>query len=79
MKTFKKILKWTGISLLIVILIFAGVVASKQNQKFDAPFPDIHASKDSSIIAKGKYLFYGPAHCMDCHSNKKDYPDKYLF
>ncbi len=74
MKTLKKILKWTGISLLIVILIFAGVVASKQNQKFDAPYPEIHASTDSSVIAKGKYLFYGPAHCMDCHSNRADYP-----
>ena len=40
-----------------------------QNKKYDAPFPDIQASKDSAVIARGKYLALGPAHCADCHAS----------
>jgi mono/diheme cytochrome c family protein len=70
MKTLKKIFKGTGISLLTIILILVVIVMMRQHQKFDAPYPAIHASTDSTIIANGKYLFYGPAHCMECHGNK---------
>ncbi len=63
----KKILKWTGIVLLLLIIGLTITVAMRQNLKFDAPYPAIHASKDSAVIARGKYLVYGPAHCADCH------------
>ncbi len=67
MKLLKKILKWTGILILSLFLILAITVACRQNLQFDAPYPDIHASTDSSIVARGKYLAYGPGHCADCH------------
>lgn len=62
-----KILKWTGIVLLSLFVILVITVATRQNLKYDAPYPDITASTDSSIIARGRYLAYGPAHCADCH------------
>ena len=68
MKTIKKILKWTGIILLSVVLIFALVVVSMQNKKYDAPYPEIKVSTDSLVIEHGKNLVYGPAHCAYCHS-----------
>ena len=74
MKTIKKILKWTGVSFGIIILILTIVVASRQDLKFEAPYPNVHATADSAMISRGKYLFFGPAHCMDCHTNKSDYP-----
>ncbi len=46
----------------------------QQDAKYDAPMPEIHASKDSAVIAQGSYLFNGPAHCMDCHGNKSSNP-----
>jgi mono/diheme cytochrome c family protein len=64
---FKKIIKWTGIILLLLVIILAITVVLKQNTKFDAPYPAIHASKDSAVLARGKYMVYGPAHCADCH------------
>lgn len=67
MKRFLKILKWTGIVILLLISIATVVVASRQNLKYDAPYPDIIASKDSVVIARGKHLVYGPAHCIICH------------
>jgi mono/diheme cytochrome c family protein len=74
MKTFLKILKWFGITLLLIVLVISGYVWSQQSKKWEAPYPDIHASKDSAVIANGKYLFYGPAHCIDCHGNRTDHP-----
>src|SRR5262249_52321764 len=72
MKKFKKILKWTGIVLLSLIVIFAALVFILQNKTFSAPYPNIHASTDSAIIARGQYLAFGPAHCSGCHSPKEN-------
>ena len=74
MKLVKKILKWTGITLVSLLLILTIVILSRQHLHYDAPYPQVHASTDSMVIAQGAYLFYGPAHCMDCHSNRADYP-----
>lgn len=68
MKRFLRILKWVGIVLLVVIVGVVGTVLLRKNRTYDAPYPDIHASKDSAIIARGKYLVNGPAHCAHCHT-----------
>ena len=69
MKKFKKILKWTGITILSIVTIFVILVLVLQNRKFSAPYPgNIHASTDSTVIARGKYLAFGPAQCSGCHS-----------
>ncbi|HYC29474.1 MAG TPA: cytochrome c, partial [Chitinophagaceae bacterium] len=39
----------------------------RQDLKYEAPYPDIKATTDSAMIARGKYLAYGPAHCANCH------------
>jgi mono/diheme cytochrome c family protein len=72
MKTLLRILKWTGILLilLLVITLASGVVL--YNKEYEAPFPDIHASQDSAIIARGKHLVYVTAHCPECHYQPKD-------
>jgi mono/diheme cytochrome c family protein len=67
-----RILKWTGVILLSLALIFVVLVFVLQNKKFDAPFPAIHASKDSALIERGKYLAFGPAHCSACHVPMED-------
>jgi mono/diheme cytochrome c family protein len=64
----KKILKWTGILVLILIAGVSIITATRQHVKYDAPYPDIHASKDSSVIVRGKQIIYGPAHCIECHN-----------
>jgi mono/diheme cytochrome c family protein len=63
----RKILKWTGIGLLSLVLMFALVVTARQNLTFKAPYPDIKSSTDSVVIARGKEIVFGPAHCADCH------------
>jgi mono/diheme cytochrome c family protein len=63
----RKILKWTGIIIGVILLLFTITVAMRQNLKYDAPWPDIVATKDSAMIERGRYLAFGPAHCASCH------------
>lgn len=68
MKKFLRILKWTGIVIGSILLIFVVIVLFLSKRTFDAPYPNITAVTDSSVIARGKYLAFGPAHCSGCHS-----------
>ena len=72
MNNFRRILKWTGILLILLfaVLFASGVVL--YHKEYEAPFPDVHASTDSSIIARGKHLVYVTAHCPECHYQPKD-------
>lgn len=67
MKKLLKILKWTAIVIVSIVLIAVIAIYSLYPPKFDAPKVAITASSDSAIIAHGKYLVYGPAHCAECH------------
>ena len=62
-----KILKWSGIVILSLVVLVTIVVSMRQNLTYGAPYPDIKASTDSAVIARGRYLAYGPAHCASCH------------
>lgn len=75
MKKILKILKWTAIAVVVLVAGFYLFVQLAGNKKFDAPYPDIQASSDSAIIARGKYLAYGPAHCASCHMPMDKFKD----
>jgi mono/diheme cytochrome c family protein len=64
----RKFLKWTGIVLLMIITGLYAVIMANQDKKFNAPYPNVKASKDSAVIARGKNLVLGPAHCANCHA-----------
>ena len=68
MKKFLKILKWSVLTILAVVVLFIIYAMVRPQETFDAPYPEIKASTDSSLIARGKYLVYGPAHCAYCHA-----------
>lgn len=67
MKLAIKILKWVGIVLGLLIIGLFVFVQFTWDKKYDAPIPDITASMDSAVIARGKHLAFGPAHCVSCH------------
>jgi mono/diheme cytochrome c family protein len=59
---------------LVVLLIVAGTifVATRQNLNFgDTPYPDITASTDSAVIARGHYIVRQVAPCAACHGDPK--------
>ncbi|WP_296701621.1 cytochrome c [Algoriphagus sp.] len=68
MKQLLKIFAWIVGVIILFVLGFVSFVFLKWDQKYDAPYPEIRASSDSTMIARGKYLVYGPAHCAGCHN-----------
>ncbi len=72
MKIVLQILKWLGIALGSLLVIVVILVFARRNRTFDAPYPNIKASTDSAVIARGKYLAFGPAHCGGCHCGMAD-------
>ncbi|HSK13230.1 MAG TPA: hypothetical protein VK907_08435, partial [Phnomibacter sp.] len=56
------------VSLIILVLLCSFVfVQMRWNKKYDWPAPALKSSTDSAVIAHGKYLVTGPAHCVSCH------------
>jgi len=72
-----RILRWLRIpALLLVVLvaIFALYVARTWDRVYaEVPLPnDIKTSTDPAVLARGDYLVYGPAHCIECHGGSVD-------
>lgn len=68
MKILVNILKWGGIILVVVVAALVITVYARQGKTYEAPTIGLKASKDSLVIARGKYLVTGPSHCMGCHN-----------
>ena len=68
-----------GIVASVVVLAIAGLaayVARTWDRTYDAPLPEIRISSDPSVLARGEYLVYGPAHCVECHTGSFDALEK---
>ncbi|MBZ0199655.1 MAG: cytochrome c [Ignavibacteriaceae bacterium] len=63
MKIFLRII---GVVAILIVSVIIFILITWDN-KIDAPYPDVKSSSDSVVIARGKYLVFGPAHCATCH------------
>jgi mono/diheme cytochrome c family protein len=55
-----------------VVVVLAGgtaYVAARQHLTFEAPYPEVAASTDSSVIERGRYLVRDLAPCASCHGD----------
>jgi mono/diheme cytochrome c family protein len=59
----------------LALLLAAGAlllglfVSRTWNRLWDeVPMPNLHASTDPKVVARGQYLVTGPAHCAECHT-----------
>ena len=68
----KRILKRVAIGLAVFLVLgissLAVAIVLREDRTFDAPYPAIAASKDPQVIARGRYLVLGAAHCGECHA-----------
>ena len=67
MRLLWRIAKWVGGVLLVAIAGLALYVSVSWNRSWNVPMPDVKASSDPAVIARGEYLATGPAHCVECH------------
>jgi hypothetical protein len=56
----KKFFKWTEFIIVFFILGIFSFVSFSWDKKFDIALPEIKASTDRAVIARGKYVAYGP-------------------
>jgi mono/diheme cytochrome c family protein len=66
---FRKILLALVGLVVLVIAACAVFVASRQNLKFNPPYPAVAASADTAIIARGHYLVRDIVNCAQCHGD----------
>jgi mono/diheme cytochrome c family protein len=75
---FKRVLKWFGIVLVVVLIGLGGFVAYSArafNQSmakvYDLPLPNITRSTDANVIARGQHVVESIGGCAsaDCHGN----------
>lgn len=81
----KRIGKILAILVGAVVLLVLGLVGYVETQSSarlsfpDTPMPDIRASQDPAVIARGRDLVYGVAHCASCHATiEREKPEKLL-
>lgn len=67
-KRIVKILGATAVTIAALALILVGVVLVRADRRFDAPYPQVRATKDPAMIERGAYIAYGPGHCVNCHT-----------
>jgi mono/diheme cytochrome c family protein len=49
-----------------------GILSADRKLTFkDAPYPRISVSQDPAVLERGRYLAYGPAHCVQCHGHEE--------
>ena len=78
MRILLRILKWIGVTVLAAAVVLAAYVYRTWDREWDSPLPDLHASSDPAVIARGEYLVYGPAHCAECHMTSAEVFEKYV-
>jgi len=67
--TLKKIFSVFALGSIGLVALLLVAVQLRKDRTFEAPYPQLHASQDPQIIERGRYLVYGPGHCVDCHGD----------
>jgi mono/diheme cytochrome c family protein len=61
-----------GIVVVVAVVGLSGYVAMTWDRVYDPPMPEVRTSTDPAVLARGEYLVYGPAHCVECHGALDD-------
>ncbi len=69
----RKVLLGLGAAVVLILAILVITISVRWDRRFEAPYPKLAASRDPAVLARGRYLAYGPAHCSDCHTAPADY------
>ncbi len=72
MKKIIKFTKWLILSLVTLSFGIAVFVYAMADRTYEAPYPEIAATDDPEVLARGRHLFYGPAHCAGCHAPRSE-------
>lgn len=74
----RKLGKVLGVSATVLaglLLVLTAVILVRSKRTFDAPYPNITVSNDPRVIETGRYIAYGPGHCVGCHTDDSQKPE----
>ena len=69
----RRILLSLGVLFLVLVAAIAVYVGSRQHLKFDAPYPEVTASTDTAVVARGRYVVRNLVGCAQCHGDTTKY------
>ena len=78
MRLIWKILRIVAVVVTVAVLTLTVYVARTWNRTWDAPLPNLHATTDPDVIARGEYLVFGPSHCVVCHVSSREEADRFF-
>jgi mono/diheme cytochrome c family protein len=73
----RRLIRFSLWALAVIVAVLAGGVAYAEaswDRTYPVPTSSLVASTDSAVIAQGRYLAFGPAHCAYCHAKVEQYP-----
>ena len=78
MRLLWRIAKWVGGVLLVAVAGLALYVSVSWNRSWTVPMPEVKASSDPAVIARGEYLATGPSSmegsiCANCRRKPERY------
>lgn len=73
-KRILKILGGTVVVIAALALILVAVILVRAGRRFDAPYPNVRATSDPALIARGEYIAHGPGHCINSHTLNSESP-----
>ena len=68
----KRLLLGLLVFIVAAICVLVIYVQLRWDRTFTPPTAALRASTDSAMVARGRYLIYGPAHCAYCHTASED-------
>jgi mono/diheme cytochrome c family protein len=71
----RKLLVGLALVAVVALGVAAFYVASRQNLRFDAPYPSLPAAADSAVLARGHYVVRDLASCGACHGDPRRVED----
>jgi hypothetical protein len=63
-----------GLAVILVgaVVVYAYATFETRMSAPDTAYPELAATTDPEAIERGRYLVYGPAHCVSCHGTYAD-------
>ena len=78
MRRILRTLKWLAIVVVVAAVGLGAYVGMYWDRTWDVPEPDLHASTDPAVIARGEYIVYGPGHCLVCHTGSVEEFERFV-
>ena len=73
-----RVCAWLAAAIVVATIVLSIYVARNWDRTWDVPEPDLRASTDPGVIARGEYIVNGAAHCVVCHNGSVEEFERFV-